>query len=246
MCSSTPQWMVSKNTAQNSAPRIFCLPHAGCGASAFYNMTRRFFGGKTLYIYRYPGRETRIAEAPILDLRAMSKEISDSIAALPEEPYWVFGHSMGARIGYQLIQDLHAHGMPLPERLIISCSPAPHRAPPIDQAYKGTRDEFLSYLKKLGGMPAEILMNDELVDLLLPTLRADFALLDSYQVPAPVPKLPCPIDAIFSPDDATVDKGAIAGWKELTTGKFQIKNTPGGHFYFTSGAAHIDLFIHDP
>jgi surfactin synthase thioesterase subunit len=225
-------WLLRFTTAALGAPRVICLPHAGSGASAFRNLTHGFFADMEMLVIQYPGRETRLGTPPIGDLNRMAEQIADAVRPFLDRPTMLFGHSMGAKIAYELVRKLRELESPLPERLIVSCSPAPHRAGAIDPAYKGSDDEFLSYLRQLGGIPEELLEVDEMIELMLPVLRADFELLDRYRPPADDGTLSCPITAIFSPEDETVTPADVAMWEELTNLPFQLHSVSGGHFYF--------------
>ena len=225
-------WLLQFTPPTSDTPRVICLPHAGSGASAFRNLAHGFFTGVEMLVMQYPGRETRLGEPPIRDLNQMADQIAEAVLPFLDRPVMLFGHSMGAKIAYELVRKLQALRAPLPERLIVSCSPAPHCAPAIDPAYKGSDDEFLSYLRRLGSMPEELLEVDEMIELILPILRADFELLDNYRPSADGETLACPITAIFSPEDETVTPADIAMWEDVSTHPFQLHSISGGHFYF--------------
>ena len=215
------------------APRVICLPHAGSGASAFKNLTSKFFSNYEMLIIQYPGRETRRNDPFIRNLHQTVAHILDAIQPHLEQSYVLFGHSMGAKIGYELLELMKALQLPLPDHFVASCSPAPHRPFTLDPAYKGSDEEFLNYLLRLGGIPKELLEIDELVALILPILRADFELLDGYHPLDNIGPIGCPVTTIFSPDDASVTAVDTAMWEELSPVSFQHRGISGGHFYFS-------------
>jgi len=214
------------------APRAICLPHAGCGASAFKSLTSAFFMDYEMLVVQYPGRETRLRDPYVRNLHDMVDAIVDVIVPYLTPPYVLFGHSMGAKIAYELVRKLKVLGHPLPEQLVVSCSPAPHHPVNLDQAYKGSDEEFIAYLRRLGGVPEELLAEKELVAFILPTLRADFELLGNYTTTQNDGPLACPLTAIYSPQDTSVTPEATAKWADLALDSFQHYSITGGHFYF--------------
>lgn len=231
----TGNWLMQGFENSENLPVYVCLPHAGCGASAFANTARQFLQNTQNCIYRYPARETRLAEPPAVDLKNLASRILDELPPqLDQRPMAVFGHSMGARIGYEIAHQMLMRGNRPLRKLVVSSSPAPNLARPIDQSYRGSREDFVSYLHRLGGMPAELLEVEELVDLLLPALRADFAMLDAYEPTAPLPSLSCPIDVFYSPEDRSTTFKEVEGWADISSGKVTFHKLTGGHFYFSS------------
>lgn len=214
------------------AKRVICLPHAGCGASAFRNLTAGFFSDFEMLIIQYPGRETRLGDPCVCDLHLMVEHIVDAITPFLDQPYILFGHSMGGKIAYELKLKLKALNLPMLENLVVSCSSAPHSQTKISATYKGSDAEFVEYLRKLGGVPDEVLAVDDLMALVLPIVRSDFELLDSYRPTLNVEPLACPVTAIFSPEDVTVQSADTALWKDVAGSSFHHYSVSGGHFYF--------------
>src|SRR5690606_41003133 len=110
--------------------RLVCLPHAGGGANAYRSWAALLPPGVDLVCVQYPGREDRLAEAPVDDMAAAVGAIARELAPLLDRPYALFGHSMGSAVGYELARRLRDEGRPEPERLFASGRRAPADAPP--------------------------------------------------------------------------------------------------------------------
>jgi medium-chain acyl-[acyl-carrier-protein] hydrolase len=140
---------------------------------------------------------------------------------------------MGARISFELARFLRRHNLPQPKHLFVSASRGPH-IPRRDEDIHTLPDrEFLAEIKKLGGTPDEVLQNEELMELFLPILRADFTLLETYKC-RPEPPLACPISAYCGTEDTEVSEEDMAGWQEETNSTFKLVMILGNHFFIHS------------
>jgi medium-chain acyl-[acyl-carrier-protein] hydrolase len=226
------RWIAFRRPAQGARVRLFCLPFAGGSASAY----SRWVSGLGPYIdvcpVQLPGREARIADPPYTSMESLVNALSQALAPYLDLPYAVFGHSMGAAIAYEVAERLRSgpHGEPV--RLLVSARHAPHlpgRSAPIHDLPDAA---FKARLQQLNGTPAEVLANPELMELLLPTLRADFELNDTYQAPRRTP-LGCPVTAFGALNDAEIHLDDMAAWQQITHGDFRMQLFPGDHFYIS-------------
>jgi medium-chain acyl-[acyl-carrier-protein] hydrolase len=162
------------------------------------------------------------------------------VAALAEglrqylgKPFAFFGHSMGAVLGFELARLLRDQGLPQPVRLFVSA----HRAPQLPDARPPLHDlpepELVQALRRLKGTPEEILRHAELLELMLPLLRADFAVAETYTYVAAAP-LRCPISAFGGDADAEVGCDQLAAWSAQTQDGFRLRMLPGDHFFLVS------------
>ncbi|WP_434090595.1 thioesterase domain-containing protein [Micromonospora chalcea] len=208
--------------------RLFCLPYAGAGASAFRRWASEFGESVDVTPVQLPGRENRITEDP----RFSVAEVADAIASRADRPYAIYGHSMGGRLGFDVVRELRRTGRPLPLRLYVGGARAPHvRTPgPFDGLSRASDDELLRRLGEGGGLPAELLDHPELVELLLPLLRADFGRVDDYRH-VPGEPLPVPIVAFAGRTDRAVTRDQNAAWAEHTAAGFTLHELDGGHFF---------------
>lgn len=208
-----------------SSPRIFCFPHAGGGASAF-----AAWPSPRICPVRLPGREARAAEAPFERMAPLIEALAAAFEPFSAPPFAFFGHSMGAAVAFELARELRRRGLPLPQILIASGARAPqfrrnHIPPPAP-----TAQEFLDELRRLEGMPAELLDDPIAMRAVLPALSADAALYRNY-VYSDEPPLPFPIRAYGGAADPRVHRDHLQAWAQQTTSSFALRIFPGGHFY---------------
>jgi medium-chain acyl-[acyl-carrier-protein] hydrolase len=192
-----------------------------------------------------PGRGHRLAEPKITHLLTLSRIIAQALQQYIDKPFAFFGHSLGALLCFEVARSLRRERHIEPAHIFISATHAPHRR---------TRDEPLSTLSKhallkklyeFNGTPPEVLENDEMLDLLLPTIRADFELCETYEY-YPEEPLRCPLTIYGGLDDHEVERERLAAWSELTVGPSNIRMFPGGHFYFnTSQSIFLRTFSRD-
>jgi medium-chain acyl-[acyl-carrier-protein] hydrolase len=210
--------------------RLFCFPHAGGGVSAFARLQGSLPPRFLACPARLPGRESRAAEAPFERMEALVAALAEAIQPLADRPFVLFGHSMGAAVAFELARALRRAGRRAPLGLIVSGARAPqYRAgwspppPPADE-------EFRAQLRRLEGVPAEVLENDELMRLLLPLLRADTALYRNY-VYSVEPPFDFPLRAYGGSSDPNVREEHVEAWSCQTTGGFAARIFEGGHFF---------------
>src|SRR5581483_9264935 len=178
-----------------------------------------------------PGRENRLLEAPFAHLSALVETLIAVLQPYLDMPYAFFGHSMGALISFELARALRRRGCTLsPAHLFVSGHRAPHIADPDPPSYALPTPEFIEELRGLDGTPEAVLQNDELLHLLLPLLRADFSLCETYRYYQEKP-LRCPVTAFGGLQDKSVSREMIGSWREQTCGQFKVRFFAGDHFF---------------
>ncbi len=225
--------------------RLFCFPHAGAGPSAFRAWSRTLPAGVDVLAIQAPGREARLGEAPFQDLPPLVTGVAGAVGAYDDCPMAFFGHSLGAIVAFEVTRELQRRGSDGPIRLFVCACRAPHRAPR-SPPISGLPDaEFLEKLGRLGGTPHEILGQDELMALLLPGLRADFRLAETY-LTSTTASVACPISAFGGRADPEATAEDLAGWALHTTGGFQFRLFPGAHFFiFDEPAGMVEALAID-
>lgn len=223
---------IVRTGAKQPAARLFCFPYAGGGASIYRQWASKLPAWIEVCALQLPGRENRMSEPGYTDVKNAVEEVADTIHTLLDKPFYLFGHSMGSVISFELARFLKRHNLLEPQRLFISAKRGPQvpRRDTNEDIHALPDREFLAGIKKLGGTPDEVLQNEELMELFLPMLRADFTLLETYKY-VPAPPLACPISAYCGTGDKEVNKEEMLGWQEQTTGTFKLTMIPGNHFF---------------
>lgn len=218
---------------------LYCLPYAGCSARMFDSWRGRLPKSVNLMPLELPGRGSRSAEPAIDNLPGLLRDLSDALGDRDGE-FAVFGHCFGALVAYELIRFRRSRDLSQPRHLIVSASRAPHVATPEERTHDLPFEELTERLRRRGGTPTELLENDELMELYLPTLRADYTIYDRYRFVEDGP-LECPVLALYGEDDVEADQAGMEPWRGYSTGLFAIESVAGGHFFVqTSEAAVVE------
>lgn len=177
-----------------------------------------------------PGRGSRLRERPFTNLNELVAAAEPALRPFMDRPFAFYGHSMGAIVAYELARRLREEGRPGPLHLFVSGRRAPQLPETDDLTYDLPDPEFIEELRRLKGTPPEVLDNNELLHLVLPLLRADFAAIQTYKYEEGRP-LACPITVVGGLMDEEVTREHLAGWREVTTGNFSLHMVPGDHFF---------------
>lgn len=225
--------------------RLFCLPHGGGGASAYRAWRGRLAGTADVVPIQPPGREGRAAEPAEWSMTALAARLFPALhRRVRDEPYAIFGHSMGALLGYEVTVAMAAAGRP-PTLLVVSGAPAPQL--PVDlrrPVHTMSEGELVSHLRELAGTPDSVLRDADLLDLLLPTVRADFAACETYVHP-PHPVLDVPLLVLGGAQDTGVPVAALQAWRARTAAGCAVHTFPGGHFYHLDRTGEVLSLIAD-
>jgi medium-chain acyl-[acyl-carrier-protein] hydrolase len=183
-----------------------------------------------LWSIQLPGRENRIVEPAFTRMRPLVEALAESIAPRSDLPFALFGHSLGAVICFELCRLLRRIGARAPLYLFVSGRRAPQipdRGPAIHQL---PDPELMLELRRLNGTPDWILNDAELMSLVLPSVRADFAVAETYTYTAELP-LECSISVFGGAEDPEVSREELAAWEQQTRAKFTLRILPGNHFF---------------
>ncbi len=232
-------WFVHYKTDKTHPKlRLFCFHHSG-GTASFFRDWNKFLPLEVeLIAVQLPGRESRNTDSYITNIKTAAKEIADDFHQYQTTPFVFFGHSLGSIIAFEVVHELRRYYLRSPEYLIVSGRNAP-QTPSRDEILHNLSDElFVKGLVKYQGMPEEILQHKELLELLLPRLRADFTLSETYQY-IKKPLLDCPILAFGGNDDSTVNHEELTAWKVQTANQCSVRLFEGGHFFINTAKKEV-------
>ncbi|QQP95869.1 thioesterase II family protein [Lysobacter enzymogenes] len=216
-----------------SAPlTLFCFPYAGGNPLAYLPWQERLPSWIRIRAMQPPGRGQRLGEAPLQQWAPLIAGLTDAIAAEAAPRFAFFGHSLGALMAFETARECAARGLPLPTRLIVSGCAAPSRLDPEPGLHRLPEPALIARLRQYEGTPEAVLANAELVQLLLPTIRADLRLSEDY-ARAPRPAWTLPIDVLYGRSDSLVGM-RMHGWAEETQGESTAQGFDGGHFFLDS------------
>ncbi|GAA4222232.1 surfactin synthase thioesterase subunit [Streptosporangium album] len=243
MTTLTARWFRCARPLPQAALRLFCLPYAGAGAGVFHPWPAALAPGVEVVGVQLPGRENRIVEPAEIDLDELATAVADAVTA-DSRPYALYGHSLGGRLAFEVIRRLRRTDAPLPVRLYVGAARAPHLrgSAMFDGLSRLSDDELVARVVAGGGVPEAVADEPELLELLLPTLRADFTWLDDY-VYQPEPPLPVPITAFTGTLDRAVSMEQMTPWEQHTTAGFVLHHVDGGHFFLQDNLADLTTFL---
>jgi surfactin synthase thioesterase subunit len=206
------------------------LPYAGSGASLFRTWTDEIAEAIEICPIQLPGRENRLRESPFADLSLLSDVLVKALSPYLDMPYALFGHSMGALISFEVCRRLEQSAVIPPMHLFVSGRSAPDLPDPHPVSPQLPDDEFIGELRRLQGTTEEVLENREFLQMLLPLLRADFTLSDSYVYTEKDP-LSCPITAFGGFEDIEAPPDMLHPWAGHTRNSFEVHFYHGKHFF---------------
>ncbi|MEY9877090.1 pyochelin biosynthetic protein PchC [Streptacidiphilus sp. MAP12-33] len=222
------RWTRSHRPKPAAPVRLVCLPHAGGAASAYRDWDPLLPDDVELTVVQYPGRQERIHEPCIDSMEAMADEIAAVVRPQAGRDLVLFGHSMGAAVAYEVAVRHAAEGHP-PRQLIVSGRMAPHRQVSRD-VHVGGNEALVAELRRMSATDPAVLADPELLALLLPAIRADYALIERYRPEAPA-RIPTPITVFRGRTDESLPAHEVDAWRELTARDFGQQVFEGGHFY---------------
>jgi surfactin synthase thioesterase subunit len=232
------KWFPNQSTDARISMRLFCFPYAGGGRYVFNGWKHNLPNWVQLMPLSLPGRDMRLKEPRLTDLKVLLDTLESTITPYLDKPYAFFGHSMGALIAYELAHRLVDRGVRLPERLFLSGRVSPTSGYEKDPIHHLPDNELIEKIKKLNGVPNEVLKNKELIELVLPILRADFKLIETW-TNDPNKTLDIPISVLGGVDDPDVTAERLYRWKDCTSAFFDMQMFQGDHFYLRASETEL-------
>jgi medium-chain acyl-[acyl-carrier-protein] hydrolase len=226
-------WIHRKSRTATPRLRLFCFPYAGGGAAVYRAWADALPDGVEVCAIRLPGRDLRLGEPPFRRVGDAAERIADALHRHLDLPYAIFGHSMGAVLGYEVARRIRSDTGLEPRRLLVSGHRAPHRPARRPPLHCLADDALIDAIRKLNGTPAEVFEHRELLALMLPLLRADFELVETWRE-LPGPRLSCPVTALGGDQDSGVPPEDLAAWHAVTDGPFTSVLFKGDHFFINT------------
>jgi medium-chain acyl-[acyl-carrier-protein] hydrolase len=227
------KWIQYPRPNPDASLRLVCLPYSGGRASVFRWLAAELPCDVELCAIELPGHGRRLGEAPMTRLRPLVEQLTDVIAERIRLPFVLLGYSVGALIAFETAREFVRRELPGPNALFVAAARAPHLRSTRPPLHELSRAELIAGLHRLAGRHNELLDSEELVDVMLPVLRADLGLDETYAREPGTP-LDCPIAAFGGSEDWTVSRPSLEAWREHTTGGFSATTLPGGHFFLDS------------
>lgn len=218
--------------------RLFCLPYSGASAMLYARWKRHLPSWIEVCPVELPGRGRRFAENLQTDLCALASQLADEIAARLDQPYAIFGHSLGGLLAFELAHALRERGLPMPQALFASAASAPARRDSHRELAEEQSDaQLIERMRRLGGTPESVFADEEMLRLTLPVMRADFLLCGLYDYRRR-PPLACPIH-VFGGKADRLSVESLSAWQDETSAGFSLEMLDGGHFFLNTGEARL-------
>lgn len=226
-----PAWVLSPRPNPQATVRLFCFPYAGVGPSVYRPWVTVVPAHVEVRLIQLPGRESRWREPALTNIAELADRLTAAIVPHLDAPFAFYGHSLGALLSFEVTRRLRAAGGPMPRQLFLAAHRAAHLPNPHPAMRQLPDDAFVAELRRrYDGIPQSVLDNPELLELMLPCLRADFTAYETYEYRADRP-LEIPISAFGGDQDMYVRTHEVAGWREQTSGRFKMRVIPGSHFF---------------
>jgi surfactin synthase thioesterase subunit len=232
-------WLRCFDARPQARLRLFCFPYAGAGASVFRQWHHDLPPSVEVHALQLPGRENRLHEAPLSRMSDVVAATVQALQPLLDRPFALFGHSMGALLAGEVARALQQRGAARPQLLVLSARRAPSLPDSDAPTHALDHDAFVAEIdRRYGGIPKEVMAHRELMELLVPALRADMAAMETHR-PQLMPLLDVPVHVVGGAADPRVKREQLEAWRALTTGSFGLSIISGDHFFINSRRAEL-------
>jgi medium-chain acyl-[acyl-carrier-protein] hydrolase len=228
-------WLTVYDPRPAADVRLLCFPQAGSSAAAYREWGQLLPESIELCTVEYPGRGRRRTERPFVRLHALVAAALAGIRPTLDRPFAIFGHCMGALVGFELLRQLQRRGGPTAHALFIAGCAAPSRPPRRSPTYAVPDDQLLAHLRSRDGMPEAYLADPHFVDLFLPPLRADLEVVETYNY-RPGERLRCPLFVLAGASDGDATAEEIDAWSRETEWPHVVRRYDGDHRFLQTTA----------
>ncbi|WP_323144820.1 thioesterase II family protein [Massilia phyllosphaerae] len=224
--------------------KMFCFPYAGGGAQCFSSFQTKIKSEVDVYVASLPGRGARFQTPPYTSIEKFIEDAYIELKPFLDKPFVLFGHSMGALLAFEVAKYIMANNLPPPQAIFVSGCSAPSQRRSGQNLHKLDNVELRKKLSNYSGTPQEVLDHDELMDLVLPAIRADFQMIENYTYKK-CSELKSPIYVLIGADDEHVTHLDALEWSKETTSQFDLKKIKGGHFFTNTAGDEVADFINE-
>jgi medium-chain acyl-[acyl-carrier-protein] hydrolase len=226
-------WVVCFKPNPRAALRLFCFPYAAGAPTIYRGWPDKLWPKVEVCAIQLPGRGSRLSERPFTDLTSLVQSLAEAIRPFLDKPFAFFGHSLGALVSFELASMLKQADELEPLHLFVSGRCAPHLLEDEPVTYNLPDAELIEALRLLKGTPDALLAHPELMELMLPMIRADFQICQTYTY-SPRSPLGCPITVYGGLHDPLATREDLEAWQEYTSGAFSLRMVSGEHFFLHS------------
>lgn len=236
-------WLLRFKPNSSAKKKVFCFHHAGGGATFYKSWVQHFSSEYELIAIQLPGRLSRFDEAPLNSIDSIVASVDIGINKEVDRPFVVIGNSFGAVVAFEWIRLLRKSGKALPVHFFPMSRSAPQLEILKPHLHLLGQDEFIQEMgRRYGGIPNELVNEPELLELLIPTLRADMMALETYRFRLEE-KLTVPMTTLFGSVDSNTNKDKMDLWREQTSSHFESVEFPGGHFFSEGSESAVVSYI---
>jgi medium-chain acyl-[acyl-carrier-protein] hydrolase len=240
----TSKWFIIAEPRPLAKARLFCFHYAGSNANIFSSWLTKIPKDIELVAIQLPGRGTRFGEELHASMAPLMADLLKDIPALLDKPYFVFGHSLGAAVAFELLFQLQHSNLPAPQHFFASGRRSPSCESMVPPLHNYPQEQFEQELRNFNGTPEQLFQEPELMELFSPILRSDFKLSYDWQR-EPEVKLHCKASALGGAEDVLVPERQLHTWQQHFEKNVEVKLFPGGHFFINENQDLLMSYLLD-